>query len=83
MASRAGNFTVQNPDCLITVGARLDRVLTGYSLENFARGARKVVVDIDRAELGKLGAMRQWNSLVADECERSLRGFRVVGEIQM
>jgi acetolactate synthase-1/2/3 large subunit len=55
VAPRGANFAVQNADCLFSVGARLDRVLTGYSHENFARGARKIVVDVDPAELDKLG----------------------------
>jgi acetolactate synthase-1/2/3 large subunit len=54
VAPRGANFAVQNSDCLLAIGARLDRVLTGYSHRNFARGARKIVVDIDPAELGKL-----------------------------
>jgi len=54
VASRGANFAIQNADCLLTIGARLDRVLTGYSHRNFARGARKIVVDVDPAELGKL-----------------------------
>src|SRR5439155_1644010 len=57
VAPRGANFAVQNSDFLLSVGARLDRVLTGYSHENFARAARKVVVDIDPAELKKLHAM--------------------------
>ena len=55
VAPRGANFTVQNSDCLVSVGARLDRVLTGYSHPNFARAASKVVVDIDPAEIAKMG----------------------------
>ena len=53
MAPRGSNFTVQNADLLLVAGSRLDLGLVGYSYEHFARAARKVIVDIDRAELEK------------------------------
>lgn len=52
-ANRAGNFTVQNADLLISLGARLDTRETGGKPETFARHAKKVVLDIDAAELHK------------------------------
>ena len=55
LAQRGANFAVQNCDFLLSIGARLDRVVTGYSPEGFARAACKVMVDIDPAELGKMG----------------------------
>lgn len=54
VALRGGNFAVQNCDLLIAVGCRLDNVLTAYAPRNFARQARRVVVDVDPAELDKL-----------------------------
>jgi acetolactate synthase-1/2/3 large subunit len=54
VASRASNFILQNADFLMTLGVRLDFDTTGYDQSQFARGARKVVVDIDPAEIGKL-----------------------------
>jgi acetolactate synthase-1/2/3 large subunit len=51
VATRAANFAVQNCDLLITIGARLDNVVTGYNLTGFARSAKKVYVDIDPAEI--------------------------------
>jgi acetolactate synthase-1/2/3 large subunit len=53
MAPRGSNFTVQNADFLLVIGSRLDFGLVGYSYENFARAARKVIVDVDPAELAK------------------------------
>jgi acetolactate synthase-1/2/3 large subunit len=55
LAPRGANFAIQNCDFLLTIGARLDRVITGYSPERLARAAHKVMVDIDPAELGKMG----------------------------
>jgi acetolactate synthase-1/2/3 large subunit len=53
MAPRGANFTVQNADFLLVIGSRLDLGMVGYSYDNFARAACKVVVDIDPAELAK------------------------------
>ena len=55
MAPRGANFTLQNADYLLAIGARLDLVVTGYAPRHFARAAKKVMVDIDCAELRKLG----------------------------
>ncbi|HEY4841211.1 MAG TPA: thiamine pyrophosphate-binding protein [Terriglobales bacterium] len=55
LAPRGANFAVQNSDFLLALGARLDRVITGYSPERFARAAYKVMVDIDPFELAKMG----------------------------
>lgn len=54
VAMRAANFAVQNCDLLLSVGCRLDNILTAYAPRNFARGARKVVVDVDPNEIAKL-----------------------------
>lgn len=50
---RSANFAVQNADLVISLGARLDTKATGTPINTFARGAKKVMVDIDRAELDK------------------------------
>jgi len=55
IASRGANFTVQNADCLISLGARLDFDVTGFDQSRYARAARKIVVDVDAAEIAKLG----------------------------
>jgi len=54
LAPRGANFTLQNSDWLLALGARLDLVVTGYAPQNFARAAKKVMVDIDAAELRKM-----------------------------
>jgi len=55
LAPRGANFAVQNSDFLLSIGARLDRVVTGFAPERFARAAEKVMVDIDPSELAKMG----------------------------
>ncbi|MDT3719871.1 thiamine pyrophosphate-binding protein [Pseudomonas oryzihabitans] len=54
VALRAPNFAVQSADLLITLGCRLDNVVTAYAPRDFARQATKVVVDVDAHELDKL-----------------------------
>ena len=53
VAARAPNFAVQNCDCLISIGCRLDNIITAYNPKGFARAAAKVVVDIDANELAR------------------------------
>jgi acetolactate synthase-1/2/3 large subunit len=53
VALRAPNFVVQNCDLLISIGARLDNVVTAHNPANFGRQAKKVLVDIDETEIGK------------------------------
>jgi acetolactate synthase-1/2/3 large subunit len=53
VASRGANFTQQNSDCLIVLGARLDMPQIAFSHRNFARCARKVLVEIDPKEIAK------------------------------
>ncbi len=54
IASRGANFTQQNADCLIILGARLDLCQTGFNHPNFAKNAKKIIVDIDAKEIAKL-----------------------------
>ncbi len=53
VGQRGANFIQQNADMIISIGARLDFGQIGYSHENFAREAKKIIVDIDQAELSK------------------------------
>ena len=51
--SRAANFAVQNSDLILSLGSRLDTRVTGGVPRNFARNAKKIMVDIDKHELNK------------------------------
>ena len=53
VALRAPNFAIQNSDLLISIGARLDNIITAYNPKNFAKNAKKIIVDIDLNELHK------------------------------
>lgn len=54
IGQRAANFAQQTSDAILILGARLDAGQTGYNHENFARHARKVMVDVDPHELAKM-----------------------------
>ncbi len=70
LSSRGANFTVQNSDLLITIGVRLDFDVTGFNQANFARAAKKAIVDIDVKEINKLrGKMSVDIPLEADASE--------------
>jgi acetolactate synthase-1/2/3 large subunit len=56
MAPRGANFALQNSDWLLSIGARLDMAMIGYAPDKLARAAKKVMVDIDPAEIRKLEA---------------------------
>lgn len=51
---RSGNFAVQKADLLIVVGSRLAHMVTGGKQDLFAPEARKVMIDVDPGEIGKL-----------------------------
>jgi acetolactate synthase I/II/III large subunit len=77
VGDRAGNFVVQNSDVLLVIGCRLHIRQISYNWEWFARGAFKIQVDIDPAELSK-PTVRPDLGIVADarafleELERQL-----------
>ncbi|MBI1979464.1 MAG: thiamine pyrophosphate-binding protein [Elusimicrobia bacterium] len=47
------NFAVANADLILSVGSRLDTRQTGTRRNSFARGAKKIAVDISEFELKK------------------------------
>jgi len=54
VALRGANFAVQNCDLLISIGCRLDNIITAYNPQGFARAAKKIVIDVDQHEIDKL-----------------------------
>ena len=53
VANRAGNFVLQNADLVISIGSRNNIRQVSYNWENFAKNAKLVSIDIDKAELNK------------------------------
>ncbi len=54
LGHRYANFIQQNSDFLLSIGARMNLLQTGYNFDGFARAAFKVMVDIDKNELHKI-----------------------------
>lgn len=53
LGHRYANLIQQNSDFFLSIGARLNLLQTGYNFDGFARGAFRVMADIDPAELKK------------------------------
>jgi len=53
VGDRAGNFVVQNADVVLVLGCRLNIRQISYNYASFARAAKKIMVDVDAAELHK------------------------------
>lgn len=53
LGTRAGNFAVQQCDCLLSLGCRMNVRMVGYTKGDFAQNAYKIMVDINAAELHK------------------------------
>jgi acetolactate synthase I/II/III large subunit len=54
IGQRGANFTQQNSDWVMCLGARLDLCQVAHNYPNFAREAKKIIVDIDAMEIKKL-----------------------------
>jgi len=52
-AERGANFIIQSCDLYISVGSRLPFMVTGYNAKDFARKAKKIMVDIDKQEINR------------------------------
>lgn len=53
IGQRTANFVLQNADLIISIGSRNNIRQVSYNWENFGKRAKKVVVDVDPAELQK------------------------------
>lgn len=53
MGDRPGNWAIQNADLILAVGTRISIRQVGYNWQTWARAAKVVMVDIDRAEMKK------------------------------
>lgn len=53
IGGRAGNFMIQNADCILVLGCRMAFKHIGFNYEEFSPNSYKIVVDIDEQELKK------------------------------
>ena len=75
---RAGNFTVQNSDLVLSIGSRLSVPQVGYNFPLFARMAKKIIVDIDSAELKKPSLKPD----LAIQCDAKEFMLELLGQLQ-
>jgi acetolactate synthase-1/2/3 large subunit len=52
---RVANYALQNADVLIILGSRMDTRQTGGNLSLCSRESKRIMVDVDREEISKLG----------------------------
>jgi len=81
MPGMHGNFAavtaLQHSDLVISFGARFDDRVTGR-IEDFAKGAKVIHVDIDRAELGKV---RRAEVPIAADCRLAIAAMNAQLEL--
>ena len=70
--SRAANFCVQNADCIISLGSRLDTRITGGKPKTFGREAKIIMVDIDKGELAKRRGLKPYMK-INEDCKNQLK----------
>ncbi|EKE14768.1 MAG: hypothetical protein ACD_12C00310G0001 [uncultured bacterium] len=51
VGTRRGNFSLQNSDLIISIGASLNTASTGYDFKGFGRNAKKIMINIDQGEI--------------------------------
>lgn len=65
MGDRGANLILQEADLLLTIGSRLDTSITAFNDKNFAKNAKKVIVDIDENEINRM----EMNKDIALACD--------------
>lgn len=58
---RNANFIIQTCDLILCIGTRLDLPTVAFNYSNFAKNAKKIIVDIDEAEIKKLNFDLEFN----------------------
>lgn len=82
MGDRHGNLAMQNADLLLSFGSRLDFSITGYDRTEWATKAKKVIVDVDPAEIGKLDGASSVFPVIADAKDVIEALIRRINEIE-
>lgn len=54
VARRSSNIIIQNCDLLISIGSSLNNIITAFNPKNFAKNAKKIVIDNDQHQLQNL-----------------------------
>ncbi len=78
MGTRYANFIVQNADLILIAGSRLDPSLTAFRSGDFGRSAKKIMLDIDPAEMRKIENL---TLAVEADAEKFVPFFTSLGKI--
>ncbi len=70
---RPANFTMQNADLVLAIGTSLHISVVGYEYEQFARAARKIVIDIDLTSHRKRTI--KIDRLIESDAKKALEGI--------
>ena len=78
MGDRGANFIIQECDLLVSIGSRIDTSLTAFNDRNFAKKAKKVIVDIDENEIRRMDMDKEvWCACDAGDFIASLKNALV------
>ncbi len=75
------NFGIQNCDLLLGIGSRIPGRITGGVVESFARGARKIIVDIDKYEL-KYSPFKRSRGDINISCDAKIFIKELIGRLK-
>jgi acetolactate synthase-1/2/3 large subunit len=78
LASTHANRILQSGDFVLFLGARLDMLTTAFNPNNYGRSARRLVVEIDTAEISKNAGMSNtdfFEENVANVIDKLLQGI--------
>ena len=78
VGQRGANLIVQNSDALLCVGTRLNTRMVSFNYRAFARAAKKMIVDVDEAELRK-PIIKPDLAIVSDAKEFIIRMNKMLG----
>lgn len=75
LGSRSGNFALQNADAIICMGTRNNIRQVSYDYKNFAKNAKKIIIDIDELELNKKTI--QGDIIIKEDIQNFINEFNI------
>ncbi len=78
MGDRGANLILQEADFILSVGCRLDTSITAFNDRHFGKNAKKAVVDIDAAEIGRMDFEKE----VSAACDAGIFLRRLAEELR-
>lgn len=79
MGDRGANLILQEADLVLCLGCRLDTSVTAFNDKNFAKNAKKVIVDIDENEIRRMEVDKE----VALACDVKIFLQRLLSQLEV